>query len=52
MSGDVNFDDRMFLESQAVYEQIAAGQVTDVQAELMDAQLRASEAGDEHEHRP
>ncbi|MFG2948870.1 hypothetical protein [Streptomyces adustus] len=43
MSDDVNFDDRMFLESQAVYQRITDGQVTDVVAELMDAQLRASE---------
>ncbi|MFF4275023.1 hypothetical protein [Streptomyces sp. NPDC001536] len=47
MSEGANFEDRMFLESQAVYERILAGQVTDVQAELMDAQFRASEAGDE-----
>ncbi|MCX4577350.1 hypothetical protein [Streptomyces sp. NBC_01571] len=43
MSDDVNFDDRMFMESQAVYQRILDGQVTDVVAELMDAQLRASE---------
>jgi hypothetical protein len=47
MSEDTNFDDRMFLESEAVYQRILDGQVTDVQAELMDAQLRASEAGDQ-----
>ncbi|MER6179474.1 hypothetical protein [Streptomyces sp. NPDC001652] len=47
MSEGTNFDDRMFLESEAVYQRILDGQVTDVQAELMDAQLRASEAGDQ-----
>ncbi|MFD3837026.1 hypothetical protein ACFWWC_12290 [Streptomyces sp. NPDC058642] len=47
MSGEVNFNDRMFLESEAVYQRILDGQVTDVQAELMDAQLRASQEGDQ-----
>ncbi|MEU8590717.1 hypothetical protein AB0C59_27495 [Streptomyces sp. NPDC048664] len=46
MSEGVNFEDRMFLESEAVYQRICDGAVTDVQAELMDAQLRASEADD------
>lgn len=43
MSDDLNFQDRMFMESEAVYQRLLDGQVTDVQAELMDAQLRASE---------
>jgi len=43
MSDDLNYQDRMFMESEAVYQRILDGQVTDVQAELMDAQLRASE---------
>lgn len=40
----MNFDDRMFLESEAVYEAISRGEVQDVEAALFDAQLRASEA--------
>lgn len=47
MSEDLNFQDRMYLESQAVYQRIVEGQVTDVEAELMDAQLRASQGGDD-----
>lgn len=47
MSEDLNFQDRMYLESQAVYQRIVEGQVTDVEAELMDAQLRASEGGED-----
>ncbi|WP_164405993.1 MULTISPECIES: hypothetical protein [unclassified Streptomyces] len=47
MSEDPNFQDRMYLESQAVYQRIVEGQVTDVEAELMDAQLRASQGGEE-----
>ncbi|MGY1500769.1 hypothetical protein ACW4TU_30020 [Streptomyces sp. QTS52] len=47
MSDGLSFDDRMFLEGQAVYERIVAGQVADVQAELMNAQLRASQGGEE-----
>ncbi|MCX5246981.1 hypothetical protein OG895_17375 [Streptomyces sp. NBC_00201] len=43
MSDNLNFQDRMFLEGQAVYQRILDGQVTDVEAELMAAQLRASE---------
>lgn len=39
----MDFDDRMFMASQAVYEQIEKGQVQDVEAALMDAQLQASE---------
>ncbi len=46
MSEDLNFQDRMFLESQAVYQAIVDGQVNDVEAELMEAQLRASQEGD------
>ena len=37
------FEDRMFLGSEAVYEQIVQGQVPDVQAALMDAQAQASQ---------
>ncbi|MCX4421454.1 MULTISPECIES: hypothetical protein [Streptomyces] len=47
MSEDLNFQDRMYLESQAVYQRIVEGQVTDVEAELMDAQLRASQGGED-----
>ncbi|MFE2486122.1 hypothetical protein ACFXGR_23050 [Streptomyces mirabilis] len=47
MSEDLNFQDRMYLESQAVYQRIVEGQVTDVEAELMDAQLRASRGGED-----
>jgi hypothetical protein len=47
MSEDLNFQDRMYLESQAVYQRIDEGQVTDVEAELMDAQLRASQGGED-----
>jgi hypothetical protein len=37
-----NFQDRMFMESEAVYAAIERGEVQDVQAALMDAQHRAS----------
>ncbi|WP_329552919.1 hypothetical protein [Streptomyces sp. NBC_00696] len=47
MSEDLNFQDRMYLESQAVYQRIVEGQVTHVEAELMDAQLRASQGGED-----
>lgn len=43
MSEDPNFQDRMFVESEAVYQRILDGQVADVEAELMEAQLRASQ---------
>ncbi|RPF32865.1 hypothetical protein [Streptomyces sp. TLI_185] len=43
MSDSLNYQDRMYLESEAIYQRILDGQVSDVQAELMDAQLRASE---------
>ncbi|MGW1564321.1 hypothetical protein ACWCQ1_48970 [Streptomyces sp. NPDC002144] len=46
MSESTNFQDRMFLAGQAVYQRILDGQVTDVEAELMDAQLQASEEGE------
>lgn len=39
---DPTFEDRHFMASQAVYEQIQAGQVTDVTAALMDAHLQTS----------
>ncbi|MFF7330655.1 hypothetical protein [Streptomyces sp. NPDC008150] len=45
MSEDPNFQDRMFLESEAVYQRIVDGQVTDVEAELTEAQFRASQDG-------
>lgn len=38
-----NFQDRMFLASEAVYEQIQRGEHPDVDAALMDAQAQASE---------
>ena len=43
MSESGNFQDRMFLASEAVYQRILDGQVTDVEAELMDAHLQALE---------
>lgn len=46
MSDNTNFQDRMFLEGEAIYQRIVDGQVTDVEAELMDAHLRASEEGE------
>ncbi|MFF2383086.1 hypothetical protein [Streptomyces sp. NPDC058108] len=46
MSKDSTFQDRMFLESEAVYQRILDGQVTDVEAELMEAQFRASQGGE------
>jgi len=46
MSDGLNFNDRMFLESEAVYQRILDGQVTDVEAELMDAKLRATADGE------
>lgn len=46
MSDNTNFQDRMFLAGQAVYERILDGQVTDVEAELMAAHLQASEEGE------
>lgn len=36
------FQERMFQESEHVYDRICQGLVTDVEAELMDAKLRAS----------
>ncbi|MEU2585625.1 hypothetical protein ABZ612_22235 [Streptomyces avermitilis] len=47
MSEDLNFQDRMYLESQAVYQRIVEGQVADVEAELMDTQLRVSQGGED-----
>ncbi|MER6441289.1 hypothetical protein ABT275_33630 [Streptomyces sp. NPDC001185] len=40
---DADFQDRMFLAGQAVYEAIERGEVTDVAAALMDAHAAASE---------
>jgi hypothetical protein len=39
---DLNFDDRHFLASQAVYEQIQRGEHPDVATTLMNAHLQAS----------
>lgn len=39
---DPNFNDRMFLASEAVYASIERGEHPDVDAALMDAQLDAS----------
>jgi hypothetical protein len=38
----MDYNDRMFMESEAVYAAIQRGEVQDVQAALMDAQLNAS----------
>ncbi|MGW5610189.1 hypothetical protein ACWEWI_29700 [Streptomyces sp. NPDC003753] len=46
MSDSPNFQERMFLESEAVYQRILDGQVNDVEAELLEAHLRASEEGE------
>jgi hypothetical protein len=46
MSNDVNFNDQMFLNSEAVYAQIEQGQYespAQVEAALMTAQLDASQ---------
>lgn len=43
----MTFDDRMFLASQAVYEQIVKGECPDVEAALMDAQFQASGEDDD-----
>lgn len=43
MTDDLTFAQRMFLESEAVYAQIEQGECPDVEAALMDAQLRASQ---------
>lgn len=37
-----SFEDRMFMESEAVYAAIQRGEVQDVTAALMEAQMRAS----------
>ncbi|MFD5792438.1 hypothetical protein ACFWIO_02700 [Streptomyces diastatochromogenes] len=47
MSEHPDFEERLFLEGQAVYQRIVDGQVSDVEAELMDAHLRASEEGED-----
>lgn len=39
----MDFTDRMFLASEAVYAGIERGDVEDVQAALMDAQAQASD---------
>lgn len=38
-----NFQDRMFMGSEAVYAAIERGEVQDVEAALMDVQAKASE---------
>ncbi|MGV9352313.1 hypothetical protein [Streptomyces misionensis] len=43
----MSFSDRLFRAGQDVYDRIEQGQVQDVEAELMDAHLGASAAGDE-----
>lgn len=40
---DPTFADRMFLASEAVYASIERGDVQDVQASLIEAQINASE---------
>lgn len=42
-----NFQDRLFLASQAVYEQIVRGEHPDVEAALMQAQFDASSSDDD-----
>lgn len=43
----MTFEDRMFLESEAIYAAIERGEVQDVQAALMEAQVRASQEEDD-----
>lgn len=43
---DPTFADRMFLASEAVYASIERGEVQDVQAALIEAQINASEETD------
>ncbi|MFF1401248.1 hypothetical protein ACFVZD_47105 [Streptomyces sp. NPDC058287] len=43
MAANPNFEDRMFMEGQAIYDAISRGEVQDVEAALMDAHVRASE---------
>lgn len=38
----MDYNDRMFMESEAVYAAIERGEVQDVTAALMDAQVNAS----------
>ncbi|MGA5128112.1 hypothetical protein ACPCAG_33020 [Streptomyces pseudogriseolus] len=47
MAEQPTFHDRMFLESEAVYAAIQRGEVADVSAALMDAQVRASDNADQ-----
>lgn len=42
----MDFQDRMFMEGEAVYAAICRGEVDDVEAAMLDAQARASEADD------
>ncbi|MER0485102.1 hypothetical protein ABR737_43430 [Streptomyces sp. Edi2] len=42
-----NFEDRMFMASEAVYAAIERREVADVEAALMDAQFAASQADEE-----
>lgn len=43
----MSFKDRMFKASEEVYDRIVRGEVDDVEAELMDAHLKASTEEDE-----
>lgn len=43
MSEKLSFNDRVFLGGQAVYERIVRGEVTDVEAELMQVHLTESD---------
>ncbi|WP_406457082.1 hypothetical protein OH768_44110 [Streptomyces sp. NBC_01622] len=43
----MTFQDRMFLASQAVYEEITRGECPDVEAALLDAQMNASVEDDD-----
>ncbi|WP_189389061.1 hypothetical protein [Streptomyces sp. SDr-06] len=42
-----DFQDRMSAESEQVYQRILSGDCVDVEAELFDAQLRASSGEEE-----
>ncbi|MGW1157637.1 hypothetical protein ACWD48_05210 [Streptomyces sp. NPDC002519] len=46
MSDSVTYQDRMFLAGEAIYQRIHDGQVHDVEAELLDAKLQASQEGE------
>ncbi|WP_371584562.1 hypothetical protein [Streptomyces sp. NBC_01314] len=44
MPQEPTFQDRMFMEGEAVYAQIERGECTDVEAALMNAHARASQS--------